>query len=461
MKNKPNIILIVTEQHRGDCLKIDGHPVLETPTMDQIAHEGVRFSKAYTSCPTCIAARRSILSGQFPSTHGMVGYCDGVEWDAPPTLPGVLRDNGYHTVMIGRDMHQHPARKRYGYDHMITHSDYWEWLERNQPKEAQGWYQSGISNNDFTVHPWPFEEHLHITNWTVNQAIEFSQKRDPSCPFFMTLSFFAAHPPLMPPPFYFERYLRTGVPDPYIGDWATAPENEGIGLDPGGFHIDLKGERLVSARAAYYALINHVDDQLRRLLATPKGFDRETLNNTIIVFTSDHGEMLGDHYRWHKLMPYEGSARIPFLIKAPAEFGINRQLFEDPVCLEDIMPTLLEMADIEQPDTIEGKSLLPLMQKKESKLNRDYIHIEHAPFHHTLTDAKEKYIWFVNDGREQFFDLTKDPHELKDLINDSSTQPKIDSWRKLLIEELRDRPEGFSDGSKLITGCKYSPVLKR
>ena len=103
---RPNVLLIMTDQQRGDCLGIDGHPVLRTPSMDRIAGEGVRFTRAYSSCPTCIAARRSLLSGQFPATHGMVGYQDGVEWDPAHTLPGVLSRQGYQTSWVGRGIHQ-------------------------------------------------------------------------------------------------------------------------------------------------------------------------------------------------------------------------------------------------------------------------------------------------------------------------------------------------------------------
>ena len=101
MPDRPNILFIMTDQQRGDCLSIDGHPYLLTPNMDSIAGAGVRFRKAYTTCPSCVAARRSLLSGQFPATHGIVGYRDGVEWDAPTTLPQALRDAGYQTQWIG------------------------------------------------------------------------------------------------------------------------------------------------------------------------------------------------------------------------------------------------------------------------------------------------------------------------------------------------------------------------
>jgi len=462
MSERPNILLIMTDQQRGDCLSIEDHPVLLTPNMDGIAGSGVRFTRCYTTCPTCIAARRSLLSGQYPDTHGMVGYRDGVEWDAPPTLPGVLREAGYHTYLVGRSMHQHPARKRYGFDHMVLHgwdSDYGEWLRRNSVETAGGTYGTGVMHNDWTAHPWHLEEALHPTNWTVNEALEFLQKRDPSGPFFLAVSFLAPHPPLTPPAFYMERYLRMEPVAPFMGDWASPPPNGGRGLDIGGRQVDLQGEALRSARAGYYGLINHIDDQIRRLLSPVNGIFPRTDNNTIVLYTSDHGEMLGDHYMWHKLQGYEPAARIPLLIRAPERYGLQTgRVVSEPVSLEDVMPTLLEMAGVKIPETVEGRSLLPLL-RGENPSWRDYLHIQHAPLHHTLTDGRQKYIWFVADGREQFFNLEEDPHECHDLAGAAEFAEVIGKWRQVLIEKLADRPEGFSDGRRLIPGRPFSPTL--
>ena len=461
MSERPSILLIMTDQQRGDCLSIDGHPCLMTPNMDSIAGAGVRFRRAYTSCPSCIAARRSLLSGQFPSTHGMVGYHDGIEWDAPPTLPQVLRDSGYETALVGRSMHQHPDRKRYGYDTMTIHgweSDYTDWLLRHAP-EAGGLFGSGIMHCDWTAHPWPLDDYLHQTNWTTERALEFLHKHDPSCPFFLTVSYLAPHPPLLPPAFYMDRYLDMDLPDPVIGDWAEPPENGGLGDGVAPTRVDLRGEALRSARAAYYGMINHVDDQIRRLLNPLLGVDGFTDGNTIVVFASDHGEFLGDHYLWQKFLPHEGSARIPLLIRAPERFGLKtRSVVNEAVCLEDVMPTLLEMTGIPVPDTVEGKSLLPLMQG-EKPAWRDFLPIEHAPFHQSLTDGHEKFVWYAEDGREQFFDLDKDPDELHDFTRDPGQADRIAVWRRRLVERLAGRPEGQSDGERLIPGRRYVPAM--
>ena len=145
-----------------------------------------------------------------------------------PSLPGVLRDAGYQTEWVGRGMHQTPPDKRYGFDHM--------------------------------------DESFHATNWAVSESLQFLDRRDPSCPFFLVTSILAPHPPLVPPAFYFDRYLRQELPTPAIGDWAAPPANDGMGLEASSDRVNLHGEMLRSVQAGYFGLINHVDDQIRRLL---------------------------------------------------------------------------------------------------------------------------------------------------------------------------------------------------
>jgi arylsulfatase len=247
-KDAPNFLVIMTEQQRGDCLGSDGHPVLLTPSMDEIGAQGTRFTRAYSMCPICVPARRSFLTGQAPATHGQLANTSN-EFHAIPTLPGVLRDHGYQTCWLGRSAHQTPPRKRYGFDHMIINDhrlpldDYDEFLAVHQPPNAGGYYGTGVMHNDFTARPWHMDEGLHHTNWTVGLALEFLRKRDPSCPFFCVVSFLASHPPLIPPACYFDRYMRMQLPEPAIGDWAVAPENKGLGLGAAAERVQLQGWR--------------------------------------------------------------------------------------------------------------------------------------------------------------------------------------------------------------------------
>ena len=461
---RPNFLLIMTDQQRGDCLSLAGHPNVLTPNMDHIGGNGVQFRQAYTTCPSCIAARRSLMTGQFPATHGVVGYRDNLEWNAPPTLPGVLRDAGYHTAIVGRDMHLYPRRKRYGFDEMVIHdADYRRELLASQDGDPLDLYDHGISGNGWQARPWHLDEKMHPTTWTVTQAMRFLERRDPSCPFFLTVSFVAPHPPLVPPAFYLDRYLRQDLAEPWIGDWATPPPNGGKGLAVDSTRVQLEGEALHSARAGYYGLINHVDDQLQRLLGANGPLSRDEWRNTYVIFTSDHGEMLGDHYLFRKCYAYDGSARIPFLIRGPEV--MPGAACDVPVCLEDIMPTVLSLAGYEAPESVEGEDLTLLLQGDPEGIDRTFLHGEHATCYsyeqanHYLTDGEMKYIWFPHDGSEQLFDLVDDPHELHNLAEDPECADTLASWRGCMIEELQDRPEGFSNGERLIAGRPHDAVL--
>jgi arylsulfatase A-like enzyme len=194
------------------------------------------------------------------------------------------------------------------------------------------------------------------------------------------------------------------------------------------------------------------------------GIRRTTGDNTVVIMTSDHGEMLGDHYCWAKMLPYEGSARIPLLVSAPKRFGIGTgAVIDEPVGLEDIMPTILEMAEQEVPEYVDGKSMLPLLRGDSDAADtwRPFMHIEYGDprSFHALTDGKVKYVWFARDGREQFFDLTSDPGECSDIANDPDRIEEVDGWRQLMVGELERRPEGFTDGMTLISGRPYPFIM--
>jgi arylsulfatase len=182
-----------------------------------------------------------------------------------------------------------------------------------------------------------------------------------------------------------------------------------------------------------------------------------------VLFTSDHGEMLGDHYYFRKVVPFEGSARVPFLLTGP---GIPAgTVIDEPVSLADVMPTLLDCAGIAEPDTVDGRSVLPLITAGSASSWREYVHIEHAPCYHRdegyhcLTDGRMKYIWWTSTGREQLFHLAADPNELQDLAADPQYAATLAVWRERMIAQLQGRPEGFTDGTHLLPGREYPPTL--
>jgi arylsulfatase len=474
MDTRPNILLIMPDQMRGDCLSIEGHPVLMTPNTDSIAENGVRFTRAYATSASCIPARRSLLTGMYPSSNGMVGFTDGYPITTP-TLPQLLRDNGYATVLVGRHMHQSPYEEPYGYTRQILgstyvdHDDYADFLERALPG-AGGVKGIGLSFNGWQAKPWPYSEHLHPTSWVAQQSRQVLAGHDDGKPLFLTASFYAPHPPLFPPAYYMERYLHMTLPPAAIGSWEHPPERNVIGSGVDAHRTVLQGEALRNAQAGYFGLINQLDDQLYWLISDFRATSRRAGRPWVIVFTSDHGEMLGDHYYFRKCEPYEGSSRIPLLFQAAPDLGLNAGLISDePVCLEDIMPTLLDLAHVAIPDAVDGVNLVPLM-KGQTRTARDILHGEHSPCYgqdqayHFLTDGRMKYIWRPIDDTEQLFDLDHDPNELENLSSRKERTVEVAGWRTRLMGVLAGRPEGFVVNDRLVSGCTYRatlPWLKR
>lgn len=475
----PNIILIVVDQWRGDCLSVDRHPVVHTPYLDQLALDGVRFSRAYSATPSCIAARAALLTGLSPRTHGRLGYRDGVPWDYPVTLAGEFTRHGYQTQAIGK-MHVYPERSQMGFQNVILHDgflhfargqegyierndDYIPWLRNQTGRADADYFEHGLNCNAQTARPWDKEEYLHPTNWVVSQGLDFLRRRDRRKPFFLNLSFHRPHPPYDPPAWAFEQYINADMPPVPVGDWtnmdlfasAARPFNPDLS-------VGKMDERwLRRARAGYYGHMTHIDHQVNRFLESlvEHGVEPQT---TWVCFTSDHGELLGDHNLFRKSLPYEGSARVPLVLTGPRGSGLRTGAScGSAVELRDIMPTLLEAAGLPVPDCVEGRSLLGIARGQADSV-RPYVHGEHTyggTSAHYLTDGRHKYVWFSRQGQEQLFDLASDPQELCDLSGRAEHAGDVAMWRQRLASELAGREEGFSDGQNLIAGRTITSVL--
>lgn len=479
---KPNILFINVDQMRADCLSIMGHSVVETPYLDQLARGGVLFDSAYSATPTCVPARAAIMTGMSQTSHGRVGYEDQVSWNYEHTLAGELAGAGYHTQCVGK-MHVYPTRQLCGYHNVVLHDgymhynrfkhttkteesfdyvdDYLKWL-RGKSGVERDLLDLGLDcNSSVTARPWHLPEEYHPTNWVVTESIDFLRRRDPTKPFFLKMSFVRPHPPFDPPQTFFDQYIHDDFPDPVIGDWASDKDPYLAGLDPLTKSGIVPPKRLKRARAAYYALISHIDNQIGRFLMALQ--EHGELENTVILFASDHGEMLGDHHRFAKSLPYEGSAAVPFIVSDPGNrLGLARgSRVNEVVEMRDIMPTLLDAAGAPIPDTVDGESILPLTRGEQPEW-RESIHGEHAhgeESHHFVTNGKEKFIWFSQTGEEQYFYLETDPVEKHNLISNPDFQKKIQYWRERLVESLTGREEGYTDGEKLIAGQKPQTVL--
>lgn len=463
--NKPNILLIMTDQQRWDTLGCSGNQAIETVNLDWLASQGTLFTNAYTPSPSCVPARAALLSGLDPWNAGILGMGGGqgpMGTNFPHTLPGELAKAGYHTQGIGK-MHFYPQRSLNGFHHTVLDesgraqdpgfvSDYKRWFDLHKTGDY-GITDHGIDWNSWMARPYHAPEFLHPTNWTVNQSIQFLQQRDPSAPFFLMTSFARPHSPYDAPSFYFDLYQNKALPEPYVGNWASMNDVREDAMSPVAWRGKRSPEETMRAKAGYYGSIHHIDHQIGRLLMYMQ--QSGLMNNTIIVFTSDHGDMLGDHNLWRKTYAYEGSAHIPLIVRLPKSMGKTVPIVDQPVTLQDIMPTLLDASLCAVPTTVDGRSLLDLL-RGETVQWRDYIHGEHSTCYSVdqemqyLTDGKMKYVWLPRLGCEQLFDLTKDRSENVNLAEDTQALPELLKWRARMIALLQRRNAGLTDGDQLV-----------
>lgn len=463
-KRQPNILLIMTDQMRGDCMGTAGHPDVKTPNLDHLAACGVRYTNAYTACPSCIPARCALHTGLKQEHHGRVGYQDRVPWQYPVTMAGALAKAGYYTQCVGK-MHVHPLRNLMGFHNVELHDgylhayrngnvpyvenqriadDYFYWL-KTQLGIDRDVTDMGLECNSFTARPWMYEERLHPTNWVTDRSIDFLRRRDRSMPFFLMASYLRPHPPFDAPEYFFSMYRDMELTPPPIGDWADADRLRRLGRFTDADTGSCDPELMRQARIGYYACISHLDNQIGRLLDALR--DDGCHQDTVILFTSDHGELLGDHHTFRKTRPYQGSIHIPLLMaRVP---GIKPGSVSDRLTeLRDILPTLTELAGVDTPEGVDGVSLL-------QDPDREYLHGEHSGGdlgNHYIVTKTDKYCWFTQSGREQYFRLDKDPKELHDAIEEPDCQERIAHLRSLLIQELTEREEGYTDGLRLIPG---------
>ena len=466
---RPNILLIMTDEMRGDCLGAR-HPDVKTPYLDTLVSQGTYFPNAVTACPSCIAARAGLFTGLTPRSHGRVGYKDRVRWDYPVTLGGEMTALGYQTQVVGK-MHVHPLRSLQGFMNVELHDgflhayrgvecpmyenqyyadDYMHFLKQELGAQADV-IDTGLDCNSWVARPWCYEERLHPTNWVTDRSIDFLRRRDRDKPFFLMASYVRPHAPYDAPQAFFDMYRNRELTPPIYGDWDDRQALRDNGRVFNSIYGPIDEQLIRDMRAGYYACITHIDYQIGRLLMTLS--DQCALDNTVIMFISDHGELLGDHCKVRKSMPYRGSANIPFIVSGP---GVRRGAVSQSVVeLRDVLPTLVELGGGSVPESVEGVSLMPELSAG-TPIAREYVHGEHTYgelSNHFVVTSRDKYVWFSRSacplGAEQYFDLERDPEERHNAINDPQYADRIAQLRAWLMEDLAGRPEGFVEDGRL------------
>lgn len=465
---RPNILLIMCDQFRGDCLGADGNEAIRTPNLDRLAREGARFARAYTSLPSCTPARATLLTGWGPWRHGMLGY-GRVAGEYKNEKPRMLRQAGYHTLGIGK-MHWFPQRIGHGFHETILDesgrvetkgfvSDYRQWFKQQAPDLDPD--ATGIGWNDYRAGPYALPEKLHPTYWTAQTAVEFlnaygKEPQHAGKPFFLKVSFARPHSPYDPPKRFLELYDGVEIPKAAVGEWAQRNAMRGRKLPFTTPRGDLGAEQVRRSRQGYYGSVSFLDEQIGRILEALK--HRAWWDDTLILFAGDHGDMQGDHHLWRKTYAYEGSARVPMLIRWPD--GLLRarrgQVIRHPVELRDVLPTFLDAAAARFDEAdFDGRSMLDLIRGKAQGW-REHIDLEHSSCYWpenqwcALTDGHVKYVYGSVDGSEQLFDLDADPGERKDLAADAKHAAALAAWRQRLAAHLAERGEQWVKDGRLV-----------
>lgn len=440
---RPNILFIMTDQQRGDWLRVAGDPLIQTPHLDQLADEGVRFSRAYSECPVCIPARYVLMTGLHPETIGLRANRN-VPMPITETLPYMLGRAGYQTQAVGK-LHFTPQRACYGFDNTIVceagrlrgGDDYHRWLA-GTPYAGQE-RMHGLGNNMVQARRSVVPESHHVTTWTVSQSLDYLDRRDPTRPFFLFTSFTKPHSPYDPPAPYDVLYHPDDVPNPPAMDAdALPPSLRGL---PATYGWDrLSPAEIRRIRAHYMGEITHIDAQVGRLLG---GLARRgLLENTLVVFASDHGDMMGDRGLFFKTTFYEGSAHVPYIVSPPRTWGDRAvgRVVDVPVGLADLLPTLLEAAGVEDVRPRDGRSLLRFA-RGERPFDARILHSVYGQdpnlVRHMLTDGTSKYTWHRWGGYEELYAIEEDPEERHNRAADRSCRAELEAWRARLVEVLR------------------------
>ncbi len=442
MPTRPNVLFITVDHWMSSLLGAAGHASILTPTLDQIARNGVRMSNAYSTCPICVPARLSIMTGTAPRTHGDRTF--KIKEPMPehlPTLADTFRGAGYQAYAVGK-VHVHPMRDRIGFDDIVlaeegraqygTMDDY-ELFLAEQGHVGQH-YAHGMSNNDYTSRPWHLSEYCHSTNWHTREMVRTIKRRDPRRPALWYLSYNHPHPPLVPLRAYLDMYSDDDAEMPISAEWSSDFANLPYFLKTIQSNWNVYSEREIRAiRRAFYALCTHIDHQIRVVIGTLR--EEKLLDETIVLFTSDHGDMLGDHGLWAKRTFYEGSSHVPMIIMGAGngETGYDprvghHRVDDRLVCLDDIMPTLLDLAGVPIPETVDGISMV-------GEETRDYVYgecVEDAGATRMVRDGRFKLIYYAVGNRVQLFDLANDREERFDL----ATSPDHTSVRDRLVETM-------------------------
>ncbi len=441
--SRPNVLLMMSDDLAA-TLACYGHPQAKTPNLDALAKQGVLFSRAYCQFPHCNPSRSSMMSGLRPNQTRVTDNADNLYTNIPGilTLPHHFRNEGYATARCGKIFHLgiptglESMDDPQGWDFGTPFKD-----ERPYPKAQTSAVKVKTGKKQGLV--WqeiPGVDDELCDGGFASTAIEWMKKRDASKPFFLAVGFHRPHLPLVAPAKYFEQYPLESItlPEAPADDVADIPMPARNGAVPGYAMTSTPEQRRASIRA-YLACVSYVDAQAGRLTASLK--EQGLLENTIIIFTSDHGWHLGEHELWHKRSLFEECARVPMIVAAPGMKG-NGQKSGSLAELLDVFPTLCDLCGIPAPAQLQGKSLKPVLNDPAATLHEAAFtqarRGENAEFWgRTVRTARWRCTeWDEGRNGIELYDHEADPQEYTNLATDPKHASTLKELRAQLAEKL-------------------------
>ena len=448
---RPNILIIVADQQRYDCIGYSNAYPVQTPNIDRLAREGVWCTNAHTPIPVCSPARQAFLNGKRPETFGALWNQGGTLKTcnlSPEDYSWVkeLKDIGYQNAFIGKwDVNPIFGPLDYGFDHFTPLNDYWEYREKHYPslKYEEGWMGE--------IDKIPYRE--NVSHWLAYKAIDYMEEySDNDKPWHIRLDFPGPHLPCRPSKEFAKLYNSNDIPPwpSFEEDFKNKPYIQKQQLYSWNIE-DLTWQDWKETVALYYATISEIDNAIGKILDKLDKLNQA--DNTLIIYTADHGDMCGSHRMIDKhYVLYDDVVRVPLVIRWPSIVPPNKVIDEYIYQFLDIPPTILEALGEALPDFFVGRSLLPLLKGRDVKKWRKeavttYNGQQFGLYtQRMIRNETWKYIWNTTDI-DELYNLQEDPYELNNLIGNEEYKPIVNCLRKRLYEVLMEEGDGLVKSS--------------
>ncbi|MGD2174069.1 MAG: sulfatase-like hydrolase/transferase [Candidatus Brocadiaceae bacterium] len=451
---KPNILILMPDQQRADCMGCAGHPQIRTPNMDRIAAEGAHFVNACTVSPLCMPARASFISGRYVHEHGMWGN----EGELSPDYPSLFRslqECGYHTAHVGKSHYyahgefhmreREPYMHARGFDYVHETTGPWA-TTRTQSYMTDRWHEKGLlkafredyekrwGNRATAVWPSPLPVDDFMDSYIGREGVRFVEQYEGDRPFCLFVGFGGPHEPWDAPGEYATMYDPSEVPSPM--DYEPAEPGPWVPRRAARWQRKHRVEELTEdavrrLRANYYGKISLIDTWVGRILEACER--KGTAEDTLVVFWSDHGEMAGDHRLLFKSRFYEAALRVPLMIRWPGKVppGTRPGALAETV---DIMPTILEAVGADAPEGCAGSSLWPALRDPDARIREAVLSEvrKHGRHNSMVRTRRYKYAEDEKGRGYMLHDLERDPHECNNLIGDPDHADVEEEMRELL-----------------------------